>query len=329
MIQHVREQRHKHIGAGQTTDVLDELSHQHNGHIGGKQSADGAADGIEDEARGGHVPLAESLCQRPHGENTDAHGDTADDGDHGLGNAVIVGTQNVIAEIDQTDILDGAARGVNQEIGVDQQHVFIRKNGFQLGGKGNPGFSGALHLLRDPLFCEIILQQRQGQGENGENAHQRDPLSLVHADDRHDDHGEHQRHQNAAHHDSGNLVVDGQAAPLLGVPGGQGHHQVVAHVENGVGKRVEKVIAHHNPDGLHGLRTIGHREQQDTGNGHQRRGKQQPGASLALGRMGTVDDIAHNDVGDGIHDFGHNGEHHQKRPAPEGGQLQNIRIVDV
>ena len=45
--------------------------------------------------------------------------------------------------------------------------------------------------------------------------------------------------------------------------------------------------------------------------------------------MGAVDDIAHDYIGDGIDDLGDDGEDHQKCAAPNMGQLQNIRIVDI
>ena len=45
--------------------------------------------------------------------------------------------------------------------------------------------------------------------------------------------------------------------------------------------------------------------------------------------MGAVNDIAHHHIGDGINDFGNNGENDKERAAPKGSQLQNIRIVDI
>ena len=40
-------------------------------------------------------------------------------------------------------------------------------------------------------------------------------------------------------------------------------------------------------------------------------------------------DIAHNDVRDCVYNFGDKREHNKKRTAPDGGQLQNIGIVDI
>ena len=50
----------------------------------------------------------------------------------------------------------------------------------------------------------------------------------------HDHQGEDQSYQDTADHNGRDLIEYGQAAPLLGIPGRQGHHQIVAHVENGV-----------------------------------------------------------------------------------------------
>lgn len=64
MIQHVGEQRHERIGAGQSTDVFDELTNQHDGHICRERPADCAADSVEDGARQRHIQLAEFFRQR-------------------------------------------------------------------------------------------------------------------------------------------------------------------------------------------------------------------------------------------------------------------------
>ena len=103
----------------------------------------------------------------------------------------------------------------------------------------------------------------------------------------------------------------------------------MAHIEDGVRKGVEQIVADHDPDHLHGLAAAGHGKQQNTRDRQQRRRKQQPRPGLACRGVGAVDDIAHDHVGDGIDDLGNDGEDHQKRPAPDMGQLQNIRVVDV
>ena len=45
--------------------------------------------------------------------------------------------------------------------------------------------------------------------------------------------------------------------------------------------------------------------------------------------MGTVNDLTHDHIGDGINELGDDGKNNQKCTAPEATQLQNIRIVDV
>ena len=45
--------------------------------------------------------------------------------------------------------------------------------------------------------------------------------------------------------------------------------------------------------------------------------------------MGAVNDVAHDHIGNGIDDFGNDGEYHQKCTAPKTGELQDIRIIDI
>ena len=329
MVQHVCEQSHEHIGTGQAAHVLDELAHQHRHHAVREHPADGAAEGIQDKARQSHVPLAEFFGQRPHGKNADAHGDAADGGYHRLGDAVVVSTQHVVAEIRQADVFDAAAGGVDEEVGIDQEHVFVCEDRLELRCKGNDPAAVGLRFLRDPLFGEVVFQQRQRQSQDGQHAHEKNPLALVHAEHGHDDHGEHQCYQNAAHHDGGDLIEHRETAPLSGIPNGQRHHQVVAHVENGVGKGIEQIVGDHDPDDLHGLGRTGHRKEQDAGDCQQRRTQQQPGSRFALRGAGAVNDIPHDDVGDGIDDFGDDGKDDQERPAPDRGQLEHICVVHV
>ena len=329
MIQNIREEGHEHIGTGQAADVLDELANQHHHHIGREQPADDAAQGIEDEAHGRHVPLSELLGQGPHGEDADAHGDASDDRQKGLGDAVIIGAQHIIAEIRQADILDGAAQGIDQEVHIDDRHVLITKHRLQLLQEGDMLRILLLTLQGDALLGEEILHQGQGQRDHGKDAHGGDPFALIHAQHRHDHHGEYQSHQDAAHHDRRDLVEHGKAATVGGVAGGQGHHQIMAHVENGIGKGIEEVIRQHDPDDLDHLGGLRHREEQDAGDRHQRRGQQEPGTGLALPGPGAVDDLAHDHIGDGIDDLGHDGEDHQEGAAPKAAKLQDVRIVDV
>ena len=103
----------------------------------------------------------------------------------------------------------------------------------------------------------------------------------------------------------------------------------MAHIEDGIGKGVKQVITDHDPDDLHGLRAAGHGKQQNSGDRQQRRRQQQPGPRLALFCMRAVDDIAHDHVCSGVNDFGKDGEYHQKCTAPDMGQLQDIRVINI
>ena len=106
MIQHICKQCHKHIGTGQTAHILDELSHQNDDHIFRGQPADGAAHRHQNHAGHGHIPLAKLLCQGPHRKDTNAHGNAAQNRNQRLGNAIVVGTQYIVAVIHQADVLN-------------------------------------------------------------------------------------------------------------------------------------------------------------------------------------------------------------------------------
>ena len=103
----------------------------------------------------------------------------------------------------------------------------------------------------------------------------------------------------------------------------------MAHVENRIGEGIEQVIADHDPNDLHSFGAAGHREQQNPCNRQQRCRQQQPRPGLTLFGAGAVNDVAHGYIGDGINDFGDDGENHQKSAAPYAGQLEYIGIVDI
>ena len=266
VVKNVGKQRHKDIGAGQPADVLDELPHQHNGHIGGVHPANGTADGVQHKAHRRDIALTEFLRQRPHRKNADPHGNTADNRDQRLGNAVVIGTQHIVAEVDKADVFDGAADRLDQKIGVDYKHIFVGKDCLELPCKGNGSGIAFPAFQRDALFGKVVFQQRQRQSQNGQCAHQRDPLALVHADFGHNDHGEHQGNQNAAHHNGGDLVEYRQTAPLGGISGGQRHHKTMAHIKNGIGKGIKQVVADHDPDRLLCRGAVRHRKQKNARN---------------------------------------------------------------
>ena len=106
VVEGVREEGHEDIGARETPDVLDELPAEEEGEIGRDEAADEAADGVDEEADDRHVLLPEALGQRPDGEDADAHRDAADDGDKGLGDPVVVGSEDVVAEIREGSVLE-------------------------------------------------------------------------------------------------------------------------------------------------------------------------------------------------------------------------------
>lgn len=138
-------------------------SHSNDGHILGERPADRAADGIEDKARQRHILLSELLGQRSYGKDTDAHGNAADDRDHRLRHAVIVSAENIVAEIDQTQILNGRAKCIDQEIGIDDQHVLIRENRTELPCKRYRLFCACIPFFKgNALLGEVVSSSVSG-----------------------------------------------------------------------------------------------------------------------------------------------------------------------
>ena len=321
MVQHVRHKGREHVGAGQTPDIFDKLSNQHHSHVFGIQQTHQAAYDIEHKSHSRHIPFAELFGQGPHGENADSHGDAADDGHKGLGDAVIVGAQHIIAVVDQRHVLDIGAESIDEEIQDNDHPIPVCEHGFQLCGYGELFFGTVGSLLGDALPGEVVFQQGQRQGKERDHCHDGNPLCLVHAYGREDHHGKNQGHDDAGNHDAGYVVEDGEAAPLLRVPGGEGNHQTVAHVIDGQGKRVEQVIGEHDPKDLYGLASVWNRKKQDAGDCYQRGAEEQPGARLSLSGAGAVDNLPHNHIGHRIDDLADNGKQGQKGAAPDAGEL--------
>ena len=59
MIKPVGKESHKDVCAGEPADVFDELTDKNDCHIRRRRPTDGTAERVENEARKGHIPLAE------------------------------------------------------------------------------------------------------------------------------------------------------------------------------------------------------------------------------------------------------------------------------
>ena len=101
------------------------------------------------------------------------------------------------------------------------------------------------------------------------------------------------------------------------------------HIVNRVRQRIKQVVGQHNPDYLYRLAGVWDGEKQNSRQRNERSRQKQPRARLALLGLGAVDDITHNDICDCVYNFGDKREHDEKRTAPDGGQLQNIGVIDV
>ena len=250
VIQPVGKKRHKNVSAWEPSDVLYKLPDKNNRHIRRHGPADGTSDRIENESRKRHVPLAELLCQRPHGKDADAHGNAADNRDHRLRHTVVICAEDIIAIINKTDIFQRCTEGIDEEIDKHENHVFVGQHYFQLRQKRQLFFFRAGLLLRYALFGKVIFKKRQRQGKDGKNAHHDYPFGLVHAKHGHDRHWENQRHDDAAHHNGGNLIEHRKTAALNRVARGERAHQVVRHIVNRVCQRIKQVVGQHDPDDL-------------------------------------------------------------------------------
>ena len=101
------------------------------------------------------------------------------------------------------------------------------------------------------------------------------------------------------------------------------------HIVDGIRKRIVQVIGEHDPDDLNRFTGVRDGEKQNTRQRNERSRQKQPRARLALLGLRAVDDIAHYDIRDCVYNFRYQRKHHEKRAAPDGGQLQNIGIIDV
>ena len=137
-------------------------------------------------------------------------------------------------------------------------------------------------LCRDPFLCIEIFHQGKGQGQDREDAHDQEPEIPVGTQCRHDHHREYERHDDPAHHNSRDIIKDGQASPLCSIPRRQGHHQGMAHIVDRIGDGIKEVVGKHDPDDLDCLRGARHGKQQDRCDWHQDRRQEQPGTRFAF-----------------------------------------------
>ena len=329
VIERVREERHEHICAGESADVFDELSHKDDVDVGGRHPAYRAAEGVEQEAYHRDILLAEFFRERPHREDPYAHRDAAQDGDERLRDAVRVSAEDIVAVVRQGEVFELAGQRIEQEVAEEQQHIFVRQHRLDLGEEGDFLFRLARAFQRDALLGEVIFHERERERDAGEHAHAHDPQTLARAEGGHDRHREYEGDDDAAHHDGADVVEHRQHASLRRVAGGEGHHQVVAHVVDGVGDGIIEVIRQHHPHDLQCLVAARHHEEQDAAHRKQGRRKEQPRTRLALFCAGAVDDEAHHHVGYGVDDLGDDGEYDEECASPHRAQAEDVRIIDV
>ena len=296
----------------------------------GEQQAQRAADHGDHETDGSDASFAEFADQRPEDDDTDAERRLADHVDQHLqSGAAVHGTgQNPVAVVEHG--LSGQHGGElpDQGIAHDETPVLVAKAGLDLLFKRNHIFLGILPcghgVLCDALFCEVVLQQAGRKSKAAENAHHGDPGALrilAHAEGV-DHNGHHDGHEEAGNHIDAGVREQGQRVTLLGIAGGQGHHQRVGHVVDGKGEGEEEVVADHDPHHLNGGVGLRDRIEQEGRKDDQRAAQQQIGSRLTVSGAGLVDDTAHDDVRDGVDRLGDRGHPGQE----DAGQAQNVRI---
>ena len=329
MVENVREQRLEDVRARQTADILDKLSRKDDRVALRIQKADERPDAVEHKAGGRHISLAELLCERPHREDADSHRNSANDRHEHLRASVVVAAEHIVAEIDERNILHACAEVVDQEIQHDHDPEPVVNDGADLLPHGDPLLRLIPVLLRDPLLREIVLHQRERQGERGNKAHHHNPFALIDADCRQHEHREEQRNDNARDHRGRDIRKDGELAALLRDSRRERHHEVVTHVVDRIGKGPEQVVGNENPDRLRVYIHFRHRKGQDSRHSKERRADKQPRSRLALPRVCPLDNLSHDDIRARIQNLAADREDREKHAAPDRRQMKNIRIKDI
>ena len=206
MIERVRKQCHKDIGAGKSADILDKLSDENDIEIGRSDPTYSTAKRIEKESDNRDIFLAEFLCKRPDGENSDPHRDSAKDRDERLRDSVRIRSEHIIAVVRKRHVLELAGDRIEQEIAEQNQHELIRKHCFELQTEGNLFLIRLRSFLRKALLGKVVLDKNKRKREAGEYAHTDDPKRLARSEGRNDEHREHQSNDNPAHHDRTDVV---------------------------------------------------------------------------------------------------------------------------
>ena len=164
MVKHICKKCRKYIRARKSADVFNELTDKYNHHICWANPANSTADCIKHKTCHSEITLAEFLCKRPNGKDTDTHRNTADNGNHCLCFSVIVCTENIVAEIYKSEVFELRAYCANQEIKQNQHHIFVCNDCLEQIFIRDFFLIFLVDVLHcDTLFCEIIFHNSQRQ----------------------------------------------------------------------------------------------------------------------------------------------------------------------
>lgn len=132
-----------------------------------------------------------------------------------------------------------------------------------------------------------------------------------------------------ANHQTGQRAADGspggQLSPVIGIGGNGGGHGAIGDIHRGVENGAPQDISNGHPCHLEPIGHVGKGGliNQEGGNGHRAAHPLEPGTELAvLGGLGTVNDLAHGHIGNGVHKTGnhHQGANHR------GGDAHDIGV---
>lgn len=100
----------------------------------------------------------------------------------------------------------------------------------------------------------------------------------------------------------------------------------MTHVIDGIADGVIQIETQNNPYNLYRRICLRNQKQQDSADGNDGSGNQQPWTGFTLPASGTINDLSHDDVCDSVDDFGSNGKHRKKQSSPQPAYLQNIGV---
>ena len=169
VVKYICKECHKYIGAREAADILYKLPNQYNCHVSRSDRADYASKSIENEAIHSCISLSNLLGNRPYCKYSDSHWDTADYTDKGLCNTIVIRTENIVAVIDKTKVLECCTECKDKEVYKYDQSILISKDDLQLGRERYFFLLFTNRLFCNSFLSKVILQKCQRKGKKRED----------------------------------------------------------------------------------------------------------------------------------------------------------------